>query len=592
MTLVAGIVSRVAGKPIDRHQADQMARALSRNPRTQAQLVEMEGACFAVVDLGILRGSGIHRGEDGSVSLLCGDPVLGNGGRAADLAAIHDEWRAGGTGLLGRVRGVFSLAQYDPTTGQLRLVADKLGTRPLYYWSDDHTIVFASALRVIEALNLPVSLDLPSVVETATLGFALADRTPYAEVKCLGAAEIVTFTGATQRNDNYWQWDRLPQDDVAEEQLAARIDAAFRSAVELRLAGDRHATSFLTGGMDSRVVVAVLRALGADVDTFNFSYAQTQDGALSDRFAREIGCHHHSPGVPYMFHEARVLMSMSTALSEAQLSGQPERPRAVWSGDGGSVGLGHVYISDRIAAYLRAGEIEHAVNQYLTERGAHVPRHLFPRDIAEEVCRLPLRGIIDELSKIDVNDPVRAFHLFLMLNDQRRHLSSHFEHIDVHGIEMLLPFYDSDLLACILASPIELCLHHRVYHTWFMTFPPPVSTVPWQTYPGHVPCPVPIPEGLRYQWSANAFPEMRGQRARKLLRDAVAILRTNRFPKTLMRRGSVAVAGAFTGLQIRDYGYVIRMASAVLHHYQMADGRVAVVTPTGHGGAIASRVVA
>ena len=80
-------------------------------------------------------------------------------------------------------------------SGTLTLVADKLGIRPLYYWMDDESVVFASALRILEECPLvPKKMDLRAVTEMVGLDAPLADRTPYAGISLLKPAEVVQMT--------------------------------------------------------------------------------------------------------------------------------------------------------------------------------------------------------------------------------------------------------------------------------------------------------------------------------------------------------------------------------------------------------------
>src|SRR5262249_21737162 len=135
------------------------------------------------------------------------------------------------------------------------------------------------------------------------------------------------------------------------------------------------------------------------------------------------------------------------------------------------------------------------------------------------------QGIREELNSFRCPDPARSFYLFLLLNDQRRKLRHHFENIDLHRLEFQLPFFDSAFLGSIAAIPIDLCLRHKLYVKWLAHFHPSVTSFAWQAYPGHVPCPLPIPPGLAYQWSEEYQATERATHKQRLLTEVRRLLR-------------------------------------------------------------------
>ena len=103
------------------------------------------------------------------------------------------------------------------------------------------------------------------------------------------------------------------------------------------------------------------------------------------------------------------------------------------------------------------------------------------------------QGVREELCKFDAADPAWNLYLFLTLSDQARKLTRHFENIDLHRLEFQAPFFDPNLLQAVLASRLDWFLRHKFYHQLLPHFGAAAARVPWQSYPGHEPCPLPIP---------------------------------------------------------------------------------------------------
>jgi hypothetical protein len=170
-------------------------------------------------------------------------------------------------------------------------------------------------------------------------------------------------------------------------------------------------------------------------------------------------------------------------------------------------------------------------------------------------------GIMEELHALERENDGRSLHLFLMLNDQRRHLARHFENIDINRFEFQLPFYDSDFLSIILRAPVRPFLRHKLYHKWLINKEPLAASVPWQTYPNHEPCPIPYPSQLGYQWnSADSETADDRKLTRRLGRSAARQLLMPNFPSHLIDRlgfgGAIlcCLAGASTYSHVASVG--------------------------------------
>lgn len=218
-------------------------------------------------------------------------------------------------------------------------------------------------------------------------------------------------------------------------------------------------------------------------------------------------------------------------------------------------------------ALMREDRIETAAEEFLCHNRLGLTLGALCPEPAAKLAELPKEGVVNELKRLaECPDPGRRLHLFLMFNDQRRHMAEHFENIDVKRIELQLPFFDARFLAVILSLPIDSCLYHRFYLEWLGKFPPAITSVPWQAYPGHLPCPIPSPPGVRLQWDAET-----GDAAKRLRRDDVrrywSLARAaGRVSDGLINRRKLIGAVLLTYFGIQDYSYALQFASSVLRY--------------------------
>jgi len=576
MSLVAGIFNR-HNRPVPDSTCLSLARLISRNPTDEVTWFGGANAYFVKIDIGAFAESGSFADESGALSLLTGEPLLRDvpardSNRQQELRILHDKCRQGTWDVFKRADGTFCFVHYQPQTGALTLVTDKLGVRPLYLWMDDEWVVFASTLRVIEECPLvPKKLDVRAVTEMVGLGAPLSDRTPYAGVRLLRCGEIVEISRDTTSTRSYWRWDQMETSSDPEPVRLQTIHDCFQAAVERRVGRDKATASYLSGGLDSRCVVAALVRDDVKVHTFNFARPGTQDYFFGKNFAERIGSIHQT--LPKQSGDS--VPDYSLLMADALKNSNPEQehPRLVWSGEGGSVLLGLVHLNESIIASARVGNVDRAIGEFVEREQTQIPSKLFRPHVLGDANDLIRRGIREELDASQASDAGRNFYLFLMLNDQRRKLAMHFENLDLHRLEFQLPFFDGRFVEAIIATPLDWCLGHKLYVKLLSLFPPAVTQVPWQAYPGHEPCPLPIPEQLAYQWDENYQSKESVARKRRVLRSASALLRSVHFPHQILSKRNLRLAAWLHSTGWRDYQYAIEAAETYSRYSSICNGK-------------------
>lgn len=586
MTLIAGIISRNQHLSVPRAVCSALHEAISRDPQDELIVFEDRRSYFVKVDIGAFGERAHYKGENGAVTLLTGEPLMDNGdekwkSRERDTAAIHDAFSRCDLNILERANGVFSAVHYEPSTGKIDLIADKLGLRPLYFWVDNQYLIFASALRILEEIKeIPKKMDVRAVTQVVSLGYPLGERTPYAEIHMLRPGEVVTVTENNVLWQKYWRWDEIEPLAEPEEEVLAELYSCFTKAIARRVRNDTATAAYLSGGLDSRCIVTALQEQHVRVNTFNFARPNTQDQVFGLQFAREIGAiHEEVPKKPGdLVPDYSSLMAEVWTSSNNRSSSPAERPAIVWSGEGGSVALGHVHLTEEIIALMRAERIDQAIDEHLRRESAQVSSRLFRTEVSDRLMKSINESIREELSNLNCHDAARNFYFHLLLNDQHRKLAGHFENIDLHRLEFQLPFFDSSFLALIASIPIDLCLRHKLYVKWLSLFPPAVTSVPWQVYPGHQPCPVPVPDGLDYQWAEQYQSAEHAAQKRRVMKQASELLHSADFPKDILNKRNLRLASWIHATGLRDYQYLIGPART-FHIYSQKCGGKYVLPP-------------
>lgn len=570
MSLFAGVFCRTEGGCARLESGFAALRAaLNRRPLERAEEPGGEHFRFAWSGGTSSSGGGLVRGSGARVTLVGGAPIFERGADShdpeRDRQALHDALCAGDHRLLESARGTFCAVHVDPASRCLWLIADKLALRPIYFAVHEDFVLFASALRVLAGHPfLRPNGTLQAAAELASLGFPLGTRTALADVRTLAPGQIVRISADSSDAFEYWRWDAIPSRSVAPEDMCEALRTEFERAVRLRLPRGSDAVALLSGGLDSRVIVGALREFGARVSTINFAPAGSADLILGRETARLLGTEHFEAdnGVPEFWPR------LAHAYEQWRSAGGQQRQAgtALWSGEGGDRVLAPVNLSPRVVAAMRAGKTDQAIAIYLVDENVALPRRLFRTAMYPAVRDLQVRGIRAEIERFECDDAARRFHLYVLCNESRRNIKAHFEDYDLHGIELVMPFYDSEFVRLALSYPIDEFLQHRLYYRWLDHLPGRPGSVPWQAYPSALPCPLPAPDGLRSQWD-NWYTrrEIREQR-RKRRELARELMGHHAFPGWLLSRPTLMLAHALLLARVDRFGYLFESAKPFIQY--------------------------
>ncbi|MGD9693873.1 MAG: asparagine synthase (glutamine-hydrolyzing) [Phycisphaerales bacterium] len=204
-----------------------------------------------------------------------------------------EEW---GTDVVRHLRGMFAIAVWDEHHQRLLLARDRVGKKPLFYAEHGGTLYFASELQAL--LRCPVSRDLDHTALWHYLTFLCvpAPRTAFRAVRKLEPGHVLVWQQGTITTERYWHLDfsRKLQIDIGDAQEL--VLAKLREAVRLRMLADVPVGAFLSGGIDSSAVVALMaEASSTPVQTFSIGFEEKDFDELSHarRVAEMVGSEHH-----------------------------------------------------------------------------------------------------------------------------------------------------------------------------------------------------------------------------------------------------------------------------------------------------------
>ena len=207
-----------------------------------------------------------------------------------DTEVILYAWQEWGEDCVKHFRGMFAFALYDRNRQSLFLARDRLGIKPLFYAVlPDQQLLFGSELKVLKQHpQLPREINPQAIEDYFALGYIPEPRTIYAGVCKLPPGHTLLFQRGQKVPEprEYWDLHFLPQPVADEEELHTQLVERLREAVDIRLVSEVPLGAFLSGGVDSSAVVAMMAqlqeepvntcAIGFDVKQFDETeYART-----------------------------------------------------------------------------------------------------------------------------------------------------------------------------------------------------------------------------------------------------------------------------------------------------------------------------
>lgn len=216
----------------------------------------------------------------------------------SDSETILAAYAVEGPACLDRFNGMFALAIWDVREKKLFIARDRFGKKPLYYAMTDDGFIFASEVRSILASGL-----VPRKLATEVLPEFLAYQAPMGPhtlirgIRQLEAGHYAIIRDQAIQSTAYWTLTLPPVLDISKEEARRSVRDLFLDSVLKRLAGDVPVGAFLSGGIDSSLVVACMAELQSQpVETFTICMppGQGDESAYAAIIAKKYNTRHHA----------------------------------------------------------------------------------------------------------------------------------------------------------------------------------------------------------------------------------------------------------------------------------------------------------
>ena len=338
----------------------------------------------------------IYNYGDLAAELIAQGAILKSG---SDVEVIPHLYQRHGLDFVKRLRGMFAIALWDSRQQRLVLARDRAGKKPLVYARDGQRLLFASEARALLAAGWRAEADLQAVDHVLAFACLPTEAGAWQGLQSLPPGHLGIWESGRMRLERYWSWE--PGDYLPSAGLGETVEDTLEEAVKIRLVSERPLGAFLSGGIDSTIVTALMaRHHSGPVKTFSIGFDDPafDESGHARGVANYLGTDHTdlivSPDPVDMFSRLAEAYDQpfadSSAIPTLLLSELASREVVVaLSGDGGDEGFGG-YVRYRAAEVLQRMNPVWSATSWLADpmgavaeragqpRAARLTRHMTP----------------------------------------------------------------------------------------------------------------------------------------------------------------------------------------------------------------------
>jgi len=311
---ICGIFDR-SGNPVDQGILHKMTAILRhRGPDGEGRFIDREiGLGHRRLSIIDVEGGGQPIGnEDGSLQIVFNGEIYNfvelrkdlkaNGHRfttRSDTEVIVHAYEQWGKECVRRFNGMFAFALWNSNTRELFLARDHLGIKPLYYVELGNRFLFASEIKaLLQAPDCPRDVDVEALAQLFTFRYVPSPKTLFKGIRKLPQGHRITLSSRGIEVDRFWDWVPRFRRKYDEGELIQEYCALLEDAVRLQLRSDVPLGLFLSSGVDSGALLAIMSNHSSDpVRAFTIGFEggeKTNEVEDARALARMFGATHHS----------------------------------------------------------------------------------------------------------------------------------------------------------------------------------------------------------------------------------------------------------------------------------------------------------
>jgi len=397
-----------------------------------------------------------------------------------------------GVDFVKSLNGSFVIIIFDTRNRKIIVANDRFRLRPFYYAMNGERYLFASEVKaILEDKTFRRDVCHEAVADFFAFEMILNDRTFFEGIKALPPASIFTWSKDKLSVKKYWDFEFKEDHNHPIEYYVENIVHIFRRAVERRTKGNHRLGVSLSGGLDSRSIVAAIDKEHHPIHTFTYGVKGGDEAKIAERVAKKLGTTHRFFELKQDFFAdyvelgVRLTDGMSSCRHYHWMSLLKQIANdvdVVFHGLGmdimlgGWTDIGYARIHRKILKAQNEATLTSLVYQKLRKDGVRKVGLLFSDEYYKKIEDLPIQSLKKALEEVKEKHPGNKADYIFWRNWTRTSTSPARRSF----VEDRVPGYDNDFVDFVLKIPPELRSEHKLYYEFFRELAPDLANIPHQ----------------------------------------------------------------------------------------------------------------
>ena len=209
------------------------------------------------------------------------------------LLALYEKYR---NDFIFKLKGAFNIITWDRREKKLTVFNDRYGLRPIYYSQHNNELFLASEVKAILTCNdVSKNVDDSAIASLFFFGFVMGDKTYFESIKLLPPASLLVFKNNEISISNYWDFNFLDRNEgKTQDYYEQKLGNLILQAIERHVEDGTRITVPLSGGLDSRTILASIPEEYHPINTITFGTKDMDDVQIAKRVSETLGTNHYS----------------------------------------------------------------------------------------------------------------------------------------------------------------------------------------------------------------------------------------------------------------------------------------------------------
>ncbi|NIO36909.1 hypothetical protein GTO27_04305, partial [Candidatus Bathyarchaeota archaeon] len=423
--------------------------------------------------LGIFMDGEVYDYDEQKRSLELKGHKLKVGNDADFCLHLYEEY---GEDFVKNLNGSFIIVIFDTENRKMIAANDRFRLRPFYYAENGERCLFASeAKAILEDKSFKKEICHEAVANFFAFEMILNDKTFLEGIKTLPPASIVTWSNGKWSIKKYWDLDFKEDRNQSKEYYVENLVRVFQEDVKRRMKGNHRIGVNLSGGLDSRAIVAMMRKYNNPIHTFTYGVKKGDEARIAEKVAEKLGTTHRFFELKqdFLADDAKLGVRLTDGMSNCRhfqwiglLNQMAEDVDIIFHGLGMDIFLGgwtdisNVRIHRKILKAHDDAVLTSLIYQKLRKEGVKEMDSLFSDSYYKRIRDMPIQSLKKALKEVKAKHPGNKADYIIWKNWTRTSTSP----ARRSYVEDRVPGYDNDFVDLILRIPPELRFQHRIYY--------------------------------------------------------------------------------------------------------------------------------